>query len=592
MGTKIYKIAVEIAAVNSLGPVLKVLSRDFLGLGSQANALTSKLWTLRMAAVGASAALGGIAILKGAYGLAQYGAQVSNASSRLAQMGVTAKNVAAVSNAAFKAAQQTPNVTWSEAVSAVTKGRTVLGSSAEAIKAAPLLVRTEGILDNWGMGGPTALAQLLKAVELAGGIYGADGKTFSVKALGKSLKYALEAQDIAGKLLTPAVIMQSTKLAGAAARLMNPFAWWSGMAEAVQQMGPSGGRGFAMAMKEFSGGPISRLYAYNLEKYGLVHHDGFIHIPHSFQTAIKPGALKGSKILYSQGLFAWVNKILVPTLEAHGVHGTKALLAAVYQTISSQTGSRLVANMITNQLSYERTQEQMKQAGNAPIYQIQRHSMNGAQAALRGSWHRFLQVLGTPLVAPAIRALNALTNAVIGVTAWAKIHPVRIKLIMEGIAGLGVALAVIGTVTVVAALATLGGIPALIAGVVTALATALTIIIANFNDFQKGLENIFSIGGSKNHAHMHLVNERRGRYMFPVWVPDAGYNSNGASSSPSTSGSTVPTVHLSDESVHSVAYAIKYGINSYLVRGQTYPVGLTGGNMWLGPMGTAGAVTP
>ncbi len=60
MANKVYKIAVEIAAVNGLGPVLKVLSRDMLGLGKQANALTGKMGRLKVAALGAAGALAGI----------------------------------------------------------------------------------------------------------------------------------------------------------------------------------------------------------------------------------------------------------------------------------------------------------------------------------------------------------------------------------------------------------------------------------------------------------------------------------------------------------------------------------------------------
>ncbi len=567
MADKVYKIAVEIAAVNGLGPVLRVLSRDMLGMGHQATLLTSKIKGLRVAAIGAAAALGGIAILRGAWGLAEYGNQLANVQSRLRQMGVSAQNTAAMTNAAFSASTQTPNVKWSDALAVLTKGRTVLGSSAESIKASQTMVRVEGILDNWGMGGPTAMGQLLKAVELAGGAYGTDGKSFSVAALKQSLQDILEAQDITGKLLTPAQIMQATKLAGAAPRMMGAFSWWSGMAEAAQQMGPSGGRGFAMVMKALSGGPISRLYAYNLQKYGLVGADGFVKIPHTFQTAIKSGALKGSDILYGNGpkdgLFGWVNRVLVPTLEAHGVHGTRALLAAVYQTVSSQTGSRLVANMITNAISYERTQAQMKQAGSVDIYGAQMsQSMAGPVNALSGAFGTLLQVLGGPLVQPAIAAINSLTGVVQGITAWSKIHPERIKLIVEGIAGLGAALVVFGTAAVVGALVVMSGIPAAIAAAVTAMAAAFTIILANFKDFKSGLENIFSIGGSDDHSHMHEVSQRRGRYQFPAWVPDAGYAMQGKHAIPSAEPN--PTVTLHPASVAAVARAIHHGLTGSL----------------------------
>ncbi|HQT62626.1 hypothetical protein, partial [Acidiphilium sp.] len=61
---KSYKIGIEIAAINSVGPVLKLISKDMIGLGKQAKYVTSQIKGVRMAAIGAAAALGGMAILK------------------------------------------------------------------------------------------------------------------------------------------------------------------------------------------------------------------------------------------------------------------------------------------------------------------------------------------------------------------------------------------------------------------------------------------------------------------------------------------------------------------------------------------------
>jgi hypothetical protein len=486
-----YKIGVEIAAVNNLSPVLRFISRDLLSMGKQADHLTGKFGTLKIAAVGAVAAMGGIALTGATLELARYGNKLAEVQSRLKQMGVSGVNVGKLTDAAFTESMRTPNIDYADALSALVKARTVLGSSGEAVKAAPAVVRAEGVLTNWGMGGATALGELLKSIELRGGTYGADGKTFSVAALSKNLSDALAAQNIAGKLLTPNVIMRTTKLAGPASQMMDGFAWWSSMAEAAQQMGPSAGRGFAMALKEFSGGPISRMYAYNLEKYGLAKSSGFVKIPHTFQTALKPGALKGSSILFKDGLYPWVQRVLIPTLEAHGVHGKKALLAAVYQTISAQTGSRLIANMLTNGLSYQRTQEQMRQAMGGSIYKTQMsQSMNAPMKALEGSFDSFLTTIGRPLVPIAVTVLNDLTNAIVGVTKWAKIHPALIRDIGAALAGVGVGLTVLGTTVVIGALATLGGIPLIVAGVTTALATGIGLVIVNFNGLHKELLSI------------------------------------------------------------------------------------------------------
>lgn len=488
-----YKIGIEIAATNSVSPVLRLVTRDLLGVGREADHLAGKLGAVKLAAIGAFAAMGGVAILGATAKLAEYGNKLADVQSRLRQMGVSAGNVGKLTNSAFTQSMRTPNVDYADALAALMKTRTVLGSSKEARAAAPYVVRTEGVLTNWGMGGPTALAELLKSIELRGGTYGPDGKTFSVASLRTNLTDALAAQNIAGKLLTPNVIMRTTKLAGPSSQMMSGWAWWSSMAEAAQQMGPSAGRGFAMALKEFSGGPISMMYASSLVRYGLVKASGLFHPsinghPDVFQSALKPDALKGSKILYGQGLFPWVQKVLVPTLEQHGVHGKKAILAAVYQTISSQTGSRLVANMITNALSYLRTSKQMKQSMGVSVYGTQMsQSMSGPMKAFHGAFESFLMTIGRPLVPVAVKVLNDLTNAIVGITKWAKVHPQMVRDLVYGMGAVGAGLVAFGTTTVVVALATLGGVPALMAGAVTAIAAGVGLVIANFNGMHKSL---------------------------------------------------------------------------------------------------------
>ncbi len=567
-------------------------------MGKQADSVNAKFGALKVAALGAMAAMGGIALVGATVKLAEYGNKLAEVQSRLRQMGVSAANVSNLTNAAFTQSMRTPNVDYADSLSALMKTRTVLGSSKEAVAAAPYVVRTEGVLTNWGMGGPTALAELLKSIELRGGTYGPDGKTFSVAALRKNLTDALAAQNIAGKLLTPNVIMRTTKLAGPASQLMSGWSWWSSMAEAAQQMGPGAGRGFAMALKEFSGGPMSRLYAYNLQKYGLAKASGFIHIPHTFQTALKPDALKGSSVLYGQGLFPWVQKVLVPTLEAHGVHGKKALLAAVYQTISSQTGSRLVANMITNALSYVRTSKQMQQSMGVSIYGTQMsQSMNAPMKAFHGAFESFLMTIGRPLVPIAVKILNSLTHAVIGITKWAKIHPAMVAKIVEGVAVLGAALIVLGTGAVIGALVALGGIPALIGAGVAAVVDAVAIIAFKFHEISHWFMGLGRYFGELNnwlanlshtinhflehplsgigHAFRAAANDfvNGNHAATPMWhlatpaVPAYGGR---------VSGNPLEPHHVIIDNPHHIAHAIKHGIAASLSANQHGTTGFNG----------------
>lgn len=476
---KVFRIGVELSAVNGVSPVLRVLARDLLGMGKQADALVGKWSRLRVAAIGAGVAMAGVGILRGMVKLVDLSDKLYRSELRLQQMGMSKGGVRAVTGAALRAQMRYPTVTASSSEDVAQKLYTTFGTSKRVQAALPATVRAEAVLENMGIGGPASLGRLVKAIEISGAAFKTvNGKEqFSVGRFKRALDLFLRAQDVAGPLLTSAQIYQATKMAGPAAGLEGIRAYVATMAELAQQMGPRGGRGMAQIYKGFNGGMMGRTYLENLQRLGIVKPGGIQWFQGSSQGNIKPGALLGQKTFDSGHLFQWVEKILVPDLRKHGMTTLKQQLAAVYQMFGSVTAQAVIANMIQNAPAYTRTAEMIHGAPGAQRqYDIQMKSWTASMTAFRHEFTSFLEVAGLPLIRTASAGLHDLTGVIVRMEKWAIANPQKMALIDKGIVLLGAALITLGSGTVLLALASLvsptTGLIAL-AGGITALGASV-----------------------------------------------------------------------------------------------------------------------
>ena len=544
MANKVYKIAVEIAAINGLGPVLKVLSRDLLGMGKQADGLTSKMKGLRLAAIGAATALAGIGITKGMFDLAKMGDRIVLAQQRLAAAGASASSVASATNAAINLSTRLPGTTPDQNIDLVTKLRAALGgSTSEAISVLPGIAKAVTALNMSGLKGFAGQTEsIVKALDLMGA--GMKNGKFDPATMEKNFSLLSRAEIATGGLLPPQQFLQIARLAGFTAQGYNFKDFLGRNLAAFLELGSRAGSGAMQAAMQLYGGNGSIKTIMGMRQYGLLGANGYVH--EAGHYAVKSGALYGYKDLLSQGMPYWLQKDLIPKLKSEGVKTSAQMIQALSQIFGSVRAARYVMAMATpsGQALTARDQTVLNKALAVDPYSKMMQAMTPSLTAFGGAFDGLLQVVGMPLVPVAVHVLHDLTNAVLGMESWAKIHPEMVKEIVGGIAGLGVALAVIGTSTVVVALASLGGIPSGIAAAVIALSGAFGVIVADINGFATRIEDIFSIGGGDNHAHMHEITRRVGRYQFPAWVPDAGYKMQGNHAVPIGAGSAGEPLHV------------------------------------------------
>ena len=485
---KTYKIAVEIAALNSAGPVLALLSKDLLGLGNQAKYVTRQMGALKVAAGGAIAAMGGAAILGGAYALAKYGDQVVQAQNRLLAAGATAKSVAAATKAAFNVATTTPGTTPSGNIDLINELRPALGGkTAEAISVLPGIAKDLIALNMSGMKGFSGQAGVMvKALDLMGA--GMKNGKFDPAQFAQAFNELTQVEFATGGLLTPTTLLRIAQTGGFTAQGYSFTQWLQMNLPALLEMGSRAGTGMSATAMQLYGGSASVKTVRGLKEYGLVNPNGVVD-DHG-QYTIKPGALYGYSDLMHKGIAYWIQHDLVAKLKSEGINSTAGMIAALTSIFGSVRAARYVMTMATpaGQVMSARDYQLAAKAFNTGPYALEMDSLNSQTTALGTSFTTLLQTLGGPLVLPAINAVAALNTAVLGLSAWAKIHPERVKLIVEGIAGLGAAMLVFGSVAVIGAMISLGGAPALIAGAVAAVGIAVAGLILNFGKIKPGFE--------------------------------------------------------------------------------------------------------
>ncbi|OYV24238.1 MAG: hypothetical protein B7W97_00415, partial [Mycobacterium sp. 20-66-4] len=194
----VYKIGLEIVAKNNVGSAFRLIMRDLVGMGKQADLLVGKWGKLRVAAIGAGAAMAGIGVLRGLARMVELSDKLYRNELRLRQMGMSVPGSRSVTQAALRAQMQTPSVGAADAVGVAGKLYTTFGTSARVKAALPAAVRAEGVLDNMGIGGNRSFGNLVKAIEISGGAFKrVNGKEeFSVSRFKRALDLFLRAQDV------------------------------------------------------------------------------------------------------------------------------------------------------------------------------------------------------------------------------------------------------------------------------------------------------------------------------------------------------------------------------------------------------------
>ena len=466
-----YRIGVSIALANGVSPVLAVISRDLLGIRAPIGQITAQFaqWNQRL--IGVAGVLGGTAIIGGLMKIAEHGDKILDQQDKLQRAGLLYADVLKLQSDYYgKIAKAVPTSTASDFLKNVGELRAVTGSTDEAAALAPKALMVDTLLSNaLGREVHGEYYKLLRSAEMKG-ISTDPGKLqqftdqiFSyVTAFGGKLS-AEDFQTLARR--------GGTAFMNAKPEAIGP------LAVLAADLGGSAAGTTLMTLQQLQQGAntLTKQQGQTLGDLGL------IDMSKATQTGfggsrlqLAPGAMKGA-LEHVGDLPGWIKDTVYPALK-EASHGDEAILQSLIAKISPNRNAAKLIEMFGNPKFLD---QQGKDLGLArqvePIPDAYKHFIErsplGVKQAFNKQYASMLQAIGAPMMQAALPVMREVTAMFSTMGQFANSHPEAIKLIAEGIAALGVALGAAGIATLVA----LGGVPAIVTGLVAAVGSLIAL---------------------------------------------------------------------------------------------------------------------
>jgi hypothetical protein len=219
-----------------------------------------------------------------------------------------------------------------------------------------------------------------------------------------------------------------------------------------------------------------------MEDLGLVSHsDTEINPTTGLVTSTKPGNLKG-RDLYIEDPHRWLMEVMVPAMAKKGIT-SDVDIGRELSLIFGRTGGNLFLQMYRQREKIAKNMGIWDKSDNLDqtLGKVD-NSPAGAEAALGASWKSFMVSLGRTIIPIVVPALKMLSSGLDELSLIASRNPFATRIVMEGLAALGIALVGLGGLAIVAAgfkalglIFTLGGLaPGVIGGVASSLGMVAT----------------------------------------------------------------------------------------------------------------------
>lgn len=426
-----WKIGVNIAMTSNAAQVLGVLGRDLFAMGRQAEALTSKLNAVKLAAVGAMGVIAGGAVLTGMAKLVEHGKELVHQQAlfqlSLKESGLTAQQVAEetakVTDAAFRNTRDVLGTSFSENFKNIRELRGVFGKDSqgdvagtnEAIKNLASVTKAQQVIRSLlGNEHSDQAFEMAKALEIKG--VSMDPSHFEkmldsmVKAsvafggrvtgtdFFSAFKYGRTAtlgwsDDFVGKILP--TLMQEMK---------------SGNGSGSGTGGP--GNALQSMFQAVVGGVMSNKAATEFNRLGLLDPTKVITTKTGSVKGVQPGGVFGSAD-FEQNPYEWVQKYLVPALNKSGITDANAVREEVAHLFVNRTAQQIATMFATQQLRIQKDAALVDQAGGLGGYDALLAADPDAKIrAFKTAWDNLLTSLGSTLVTPATDMLLKLARAI------------------------------------------------------------------------------------------------------------------------------------------------------------------------------------
>ncbi|MGE1001821.1 phage tail tape measure protein [Ralstonia pseudosolanacearum] len=238
------------------------------------------------------------------------------------------------------------------------------------------------------------------------------------------------------------------KTGGLAAKGADDKAFYYTLEPLVQEMGGNRvGTAMMSAYQNLYQGKTTKRALHNLDNFGLIADRSKVKEDKAGQVSfMDPGALKGAD-LFRQNQFAWLEKVLLPTLAAKGITDRKQVEDAIGSIFSNRTAAGLFAQMY---LQRQQIHKNMRlNEGAAGIDQLEAKAKGTAQGQeldTLAKVHDLEKALGEKVLPLYARGLELVGKAAESVTTFMQNHPTLAKAAAVAVGALAASLLVLGPI--------------------------------------------------------------------------------------------------------------------------------------------------
>ncbi|MBU9122337.1 hypothetical protein KTD15_26480 [Burkholderia multivorans] len=234
-----------------------------------------------------------------------------------------------------------------------------------------------------------------------------------------------------------------------AAKQMRQDAFYYQMEPLIQEMGGhAAGTGVQAAYSNLMQGKTTVRAAKRLVELGLVDKKSVEYNTIGNVKRIKPGALIGGD-LFNASPFEWMEKVLLPKLKAKGITSDAKILEEFSTIMTNGNGANLFATMYMQREQIHKNERLNRGAyGIDKLHALGQQQTEGKELIALEKVRNLRTVIGEQVLPVYNRALELTTSVLERLLGFAKEYPNFTRAVAIGAAGLGVLLAVLGTLTI------------------------------------------------------------------------------------------------------------------------------------------------
>lgn len=476
----VYRVGVAIGMTDNATQALQALSRNILGVNLQAEKLVGGLSRANVAALGLTGVLAGGALLGSMTKLVGAGKEFVHQQSLMLQNGISQKQVAEASAAAWETAARVMGTSADKNLSVISTLYGQLGSMKEAIEVAPVMSRVGVVLHNLTNADQEKETEsALKYLDDSGRATDPrTGKISSAQLMkGANLLSAIALETHGG--VTPEKLLAFQTYARTAGMRLTDDGLLRMIPLINSSRSPSTvGTQLASLQQQLAGGVLTKAGAEWLEQIGVLDPKKVTEGRGGHMT-FQRNAIRDQSLLGGDPV-TFVSSLVHNGLMHQVGKGMNAQLDEILRGHLRGTTLGLLAEIIRNSRQYEQEYVNLQKSKNVDQYKVAQETdpttkLNNFETA----WHNLLTALGAPIVNDATGMIGKLTGVITTLTDTARKHPRAVADIELGVAGIAGLVALSGSIAVAGAalgpLASgLGALTGVLAGgeVASAVATA------------------------------------------------------------------------------------------------------------------------